>query len=1541
MSQNNIEAIYPLTPMQQGMLFHTIYSSETASTYYEWLDFPLRGDVDAEALKRAWGQVLERHPILRTAFVWQREGEAVQVVKRQVALPFEEHDWRGVEPEEQRRRLEALLDADRARGFELTEAPLMRMALIRMSAGVSHFVWSNHHLLLDGWSKALVLQEVFAAYRAAGASTAAALPPAPRPYRDYIAWLRRQDKEAARRFWQESLAGFNAPAQLPGSGTGAGAQGSYARCEARLGAEQTRALREMARRHRLTPNTIVQGAWALLLMRHAGVNDVAFGAVASGRPASLEGVERMVGLFINTLPVRARARGDERAAEWLKRLQSEQAGAREYEYVGLAEVQGWSEVGRGTPLFESVVVFENYPVDESLTGADDATAPDLGAGFVEKTNYPLTLLVRSDTELSLQLSFDCQRFDESAIERTLRHLLTLIESMTSRPDARLSELELIDADERRQLVEEWNDTRTELPGVCVHELFERRAASAPEAVALISDGGQMSYGELNEKANRLARLLRKRGVGEESRVGLLMERGAAAVVSVLAILKAGGAYVPLDPEYPRERLVFMLEDSDVRLVLTRGGVPEVLGGIGVGVVDLRVAEEELARESGADLECVNDRDSAAYIMYTSGSTGRPKGVLVTHRGVIRLVCNTDYISLSPADCVTQFATLSFDASTFELWGALLNGARLAVIPKEVALSPSDLGAELRRVGASTIFLTTALFNQVAREAPEALRSLRTVLFGGEAVDPRPVREMSRGGGPERLLHVYGPTENTTFSTWEHVREVKADARTVPIGRPIANSLSYVLDREMRLVPTGALGELYVGGEGLARGYVGRAALTAERFVPNPFANEPGTRLYKTGDVVRQRADGGVEFVGRADSQVKVRGYRIEPGEIEAALSSHEAVRRCAVLAREDEPGDRRLVAYVAADGATAGELREYLKTRLPEYMVPAAFVLSESLQLNANGKVDRKALPAPDYAPATSADAYVAPRDAVEEALCEVWAEVLRVERVGVRDNFFELGGDSILSIQVIARAARRGVRVTPRQLFEHQTVEALAAAAGGERVEAEQGVVSGEAPLTPIQQWFFERGFAEQHHFNQAVLLEVEGMSVEVLRDVVKQLVTHHDALRLRFTREADTTWRQHNSPVEPHDLCSLIDLSAVADADLTSEAERACTAVQRSLDLTRGPLLRAALVECGEGRGRRLLLTVHHLAVDGVSWRILLEDFARAYAQASKGEAVDLGPKTTSFKQWAERLTAYARTEAVRNQAAYWRRQSERAASQPARRREGVSDTAGAARVVERYLSAEATRVLLTRASAAWGTQINDLLLTALAFSAAELVGYGEGVAVELEGHGREEVVAGVDLSRTVGWFTTRYPVWLTTESELLGTLRVVSEALRGVPERGIGYGLLRYGGDLSVAETRPGLSFNYLGQFDQVIGGRSEGDSGLLRAARESCGEQVSGSGERPQGVSVVGSVAGGRLSVEWTYSSELYGDAEINEAADRFVESLEELAALAESGAKLPEAAPLKDVPPPEKFPLAKLDAKKLERLSLLLEEDEEEEVAAGV
>jgi amino acid adenylation domain-containing protein len=1030
----NVEDIFPLSPLQQGILFHTLYDPK-GGAYVEQFSYTLEGEVDAVALRAAWEQASERHPILRTAFVWEGLDEPLQVVRKRCALPWEEHDWRAVEPAEQHRQLAALLDADRARGFMLTKAPLVRLTLVRLAADRSLLVTTFDHMLLDGWSVALLTDEVFGAYRSRNSASPAQFTPA-RPYRDYIAWLGQQDKEAARRYWQQSLSGFTSPTQLPCTGTGAGTNGSYARLDTKLGVEQTQTLRETARRHRLTLNTLVQGAWALLLMRHAGVSDVTFGAVVSGRPAALEGVERMIGLFINTLPVRVRADGDEVAAEWLNRLQSEQAGAREYEYAGLAEVHGWSEVGRGTPLFESVMTVHNFHGDsQGSTDGGDAYMRDDELRESQKASYPLVVKFTPGADLGLAIVYDRGRFDDATAERLINQIKTALARFAADPSRRLSEISLSDEAETRQLLEEWNDTaRPDTPRACFQKLFEAQVERDPKAAALVCGDERLNYRELNERANQLAHYLRRLGVGPETLVGISMERSVEMVVGVLGILKAGGAYVPLDPTYPLERLSLMLEDSGVAVLLTQESVFDALPAHWAQVVCIDSEWDAISRESKENISSAATLESLAYVIYTSGSTGVPKGVMVTHRGAGNLLeAQKDSFGVGPGERVLQFASMSFDASVFELSMSLLSGATLYLNGTESLMVGPDLTQFLLAHEITNVTLPPSL---LAMMEGDALPRLQTVITAGEACSAEVVKRWARG---RRFFNAYGPTEATIWST---VSECATGEAKPTIGRPIRNTRAYVLDARMSPVPVGVPGELYIAGTGLARGYLGRPSLTAERFIPDPFSTEAGARLYKTGDVVRWLADGELEFIGRADNQVKVRGFRIELGEIEAALLAHDLMRDCVVLAREDEPGDKRLVAYVVAQAGsepTAAELRAHLKERLPEYMVPSAFVMLEALPLSANGKVDRKALPAPNSSQ-SAADAYVAPRDAVERALCEVWAEVLRVERVGVNDDFFALGGHSLLATQIVSRVKEAtGFDLPLSALFERPTVAALA----------------------------------------------------------------------------------------------------------------------------------------------------------------------------------------------------------------------------------------------------------------------------------------------------------------------------------------------------------------------------------------------------------------------------------------------------------------------------------------------------------------------
>ncbi|HMK71848.1 MAG TPA: amino acid adenylation domain-containing protein, partial [Myxococcaceae bacterium] len=1084
-------------------------------------------------------------------------------------------------------RLEALLGESCQRGFALDQAPLLRLDMVRLDGGGYRLVVAHHHLLLDGWSLSLLLGELRATYLALRGGVEPALRPV-RPYRDHIEWLLRQDPAAAATFWREELAGFREPTRL-GVERAAGDEGppGHAEHQVALSPALSAALTAFAHRHQLTLNTIVQGAWATLLSRYSGQDEVVFGATVSGRPAELDGVEAMVGMFINTLPLRVRVPVAEPLVSWLRGLQAHNAKLRQHEHASLVEVQGASGVPRGVPLFDTIVVFENQPVDASLR---EEGGPLVFRDFriIEHTNYPITVVVKPGPTLGLFLSYDRQRLGEATVERMGRHLRRLLESAVEGPGQRVGELEMPGAEERRELVVGWNATRAGYPRErTVVELFEEQARRAPGARAAVFEGEALTYAELNGRANQLARRLRELGAGPERVVGLCVERSLELVVGVMGVLKAGAAYLPLDPSYPQERLRFMVEDAGVELLVTGAGQASALGFDEGRVV--RLGEEALCGLGREDLPRQAGPEHLAYVIYTSGSTGRPKGVGLEHRGLCNLAAaQAAAFGLGAQSRVLQVASLSFDASVWEVVMALTRGASLHLVKQEVLLSTEELCGAIEREGITTATFPPSLLGTLPAE--RLAGRLGTVVVAGEAFP----RELAVRWAPgRRLFNAYGPSETTVCATIH--RCSGEEASSPPIGRPIANTQVYVLDGRLEPVPVGVAGELYIGGEGVARGYLKRPGLTAERFVPDPFG-EAGGRLYRTGDLARRRADGCVEFLGRLDHQVKVRGFRVELGEIETALGQHARVREAVVVARGDGPGEKQLVAYTVGE-ATAGELRAHLRDRLPEYMVPSAFVALAAMPLSPNGKVDRKALPAPERGRGRE---YQAPRTETEKALAEIWARVLGVERVGLQDNFFELGGDSILSIQVIAQARQRGLRLSPRQLFEHQTVEALAAVAvAGERVEAEQGLVTGRLPLTPIQAWFFEQELAEPHHFNQSVVLEVEaGFRWELLGPAMERLLAHHDALRLRFARR-EGRWEQEIAERDGHEVVERVEVAGLSEGERRRVLEARGEALQGSLSLEQGPLVRVAYFDAGPGERGRLLLVVHHLAVDGVSWR------------------------------------------------------------------------------------------------------------------------------------------------------------------------------------------------------------------------------------------------------------------------------------------------------------------------------------------------------
>ena len=803
--------------------------------------------------------------------------------------------------------------------------------------------------------------------------------------------------------------------------------------ENELSRELTLSVQALARERGWTVNTMVQGLWAVLMAQLTGREDVVFGVTVAGRPAELPGVEQMIGLFINTLPLRVQMRPEEPIEKMLARVQEGQSQMLAVQHVGLSEIQ--EVVGCGE-LLDTIVVFENYPLDRvSLTNQLPKVRITPVEGW-DEVHYPLALIVTLEEQLHFRLDFDSQRLAPELAEAVVPRLVGLLEQVVANPSAPVYRLDLLNGGERRQLLEVFNATSRAIPQASLADLFEEQAARA-HAPAIVFGERSLSYPELDEFANRLAIHLFHHGVSPGSLVALRLDRSPELVIAMLAIAKCGAAYVPLDLTYPRERAEFMLADSGAELLLTSESLQHTAGKFQTRTL----AIDELLRTptAGSKFRLTHNPNQLAYVMYTSGSSGIPKGIAVPQSAVVRLVCNTDYVTLRPGDRMAQCSNTSFDAATFEIWGALLNGATLIIISGETMLSPGNLAVALKEQRVDTLFLTTALFNQIASDDPAAFSGIRDLLFGGEAVDPSWVHQILAGNAPGRLLNVYGPTENTTFSTWECVTNVPKQATTVPIGRAITNTACYVLNSWLEPVPPLAVGELYLGGAGLAQGYWRRPALTAERFVANPYG-PAGARMYRTGDLVRWNAEGKLEFVGRSDQQVKIRGFRIEPGEIEAALRDQPGIEHAAVVAGEDGRGNKQLVAYMSVSNGDAPDeehLRASLRQRLPEFMVPAAFVVLDQLPLTPNGKLDLSALPAPDR----PVHDYHPPSTPEEELLCAIFAELLSLEQVSVDDDFFSLGGHSLMAMRVVGRVrSALGVEISVRDLFAARTVRELGA---------------------------------------------------------------------------------------------------------------------------------------------------------------------------------------------------------------------------------------------------------------------------------------------------------------------------------------------------------------------------------------------------------------------------------------------------------------------------------------------------------------------
>ncbi|MDE1165525.1 MAG: non-ribosomal peptide synthase/polyketide synthase [Pseudomonas sp.] len=1476
----------------------------------------LRGVLDVECFERALQALIHRHESLRTTFPSQ-DGKAWQQVSQQSDVVMQCLDLSKQSPAQCQARIEQLAEQQAHAPFDLEHGPLLRVCLVKSGEREHHLLITLHHIVTEGWAMDIFARELGALYEAFVDERESPLAPLPVQYLDYSAWHRQwlENGEMQRQldYWRGQLGAEQPLLALPSDRPRPAVQshqGELHRFELdeALAAQVNRFNGERG----LTLFMTMTAALAVLLYRYSGQDDLRIGVPLANRirPES----EGLIGAFLNTQVLRIRPNGQMRVSELLAQVRQVAIDGQSHQDVPfdhLVETLQPQRSAGWNPLFQVMCNVQRWEFQQQRQLAGGLQV-DYLVNDAKATKFDLNLEVTDfDAQLRCCLTYSTDLFDAERIAAMAEHWQQLLRAMLADPEACLSELPLLSLAERQALIEAGRGQAAPAQPQTVHALFQRQAQATPQGRAVTCAGQSLTYAQLNAQANRLAHRMIEMGVGPEVRVGLALRRSVDMVVGLLAVLKAGGAYVPLDPEYPHERLRYMIQDSGVSVLLghqalfAQGTVPA-----GVQAWSLEQDAAALVNYPDSDPAARSQAQHLAYMIYTSGSTGLPKGVTVAH-GPLAMHCQAvgELFGTTPADCELHFYSINFDAASERLLVPLLFGAQV-VLREQGQWDAEAICGLIREQRINVLGFTPSYGGQLAQwlRSHDQQLPVRLCITGGEALTPEHLHALDAAFTPHTVFNAYGPTETVVMPLACAVPHTLArDALNVPIGAVVGARQLYVLDADLAQLPAGAVGELYIGGYGLARGYHGRAGLSAERFVADPFGHDGG-RLYRTGDLVRQNADGLFEYLGRIDHQVKVRGFRIELGEIEARLLAHQQVREAVVVAL-DGPSGKQLVAYLLAENQLPeSTLREQLKAHLhaglPEHMVPAHLVVLEQFPLTANGKLDRRALPAPE--PGALQEAYQAPTNPIEQGLADVWQGVLGVAQVGIDDNFFALGGDSILSIQVVSRARQAGIHFSAKDLFQHQSVRTLAAAAQlTERHSIDQGPVTGASALTPIQHWFFEQDLPAPQHWNQSLLLGAEqALQADLLEQALQALVAHHDALRLSFDQGA------RYLPVGASQTLLWV-RSANTEAERLALFEQA----QQSLDLTHGPLLRAVLVP---GTPDRLLLVIHHLAVDGVSWRVLLEDLHSLYRQLEQGQPTTLPAKTSAVRDWAERLQAYAGSESLREELGWWQAQLHGAQGDLPCDFSAAPNLERDARSISLSLGAEATRQLLQQAPQAYRARVEDLLLTALAHTLCAWTGQASAL-VQLEGHGREELFDDLDLSRSVGWFTSAYPLHLTPAEHLADSLKAIKEQLRGVPHKGLGHGVLSYLADdghraAMAALPQARITFNYLGQFDQ---GFAQG--AWLRPLAEQGGAQHAADAALPNWLSVDGQVYGGELTLRWTFSAKRFKAATIERLAQDYQATLQ---ALIEHCLQ-----PASGGITPSDFPLARLEQAQLDALPL--------------
>lgn len=1472
-------AFIPLSFSQERLWFVDRFSG--SQPYHLPFLLKLSGKVNVPALQYALQEIANRHEVLRTV-IREEQGKGYQLVLPQNGLELEFVDSAAFDSE---MALQAFINEAIRTPFILETDHAIRATLIRRSREEHLLLIVMHHIGSDGWSVPLMAKELAVFYSAGTQHQTPVLPELPIQYADYAIWQRQHIREELLStqldYWKEKLYGVE-PLQLPADFVRPTVQSNRGAVQHyHLSKNTCDALEAFSAKQGVTLFTTMLAVFKVLLHRHSNQHDICVGIPVAGRMRPE--LESLIGFFVNTLAVRSDFTGNPLFTDLLQQVKETTLAAYMHQEVPFEMVVDQLTIQRDmsrNPVFQVAFGLNNVPAAASSLLLDQLLAEEV---MLEKEHSKFDIsfeLFVTDDGLQLSVEYCTDLFTGNTIARMAGHYKNLLQAVVEQGDKRVLEIPMLSAEETQQQLISFNDTKAPYPlEQTVTGLLNVQVRRHPAAVAIVSGGQEISYGELDFRSGQLANYLLQQGIGKGSLVAVCMARSAELIISITAILKAGAAYVPIDPAYPHQRIAFILLDTSAAMLIADDAF---INGETVTTPVLHIRGDW--QQCVAPLPAVVNHvaivpGDLAYVIYTSGSTGEPKGVMVEHRSLLNLCYwHAVAFNVTAASRATLYAGIGFDAAVWEIWPYLLNGAGLYPVAEALKLDIDSLLHFFHHNGITHTFLPTAICEQLADHITAPDETLPLILTGGD--------HLKKASPHLQIINNYGPTESTVVATSIALKELGENG-PLSIGRPISNTRIYILNDALQLMPAGATGEIFVGGDSLARGYLNQEELTAARFIASPFAEN--ARLYRTGDLGRWLPDGTIEFMGRKDHQVKIRGYRVELGEIESVLQQNGQVSQAVVMAREDHAGHKQLVAYVVPHGALDKDaVTDYLKGKLPAYMVPALLVPMDTMPLTPNGKIDRKALPVPD-ATALSGSVYASPGNELEWQLANTWQELLGIEWIGIHDNFFELGGDSIISIQLVSRLKRLGYAVHTKDVFNNQTIARLAALLTERQTVApafvgEQGYLTGTSGQLPIQQWYFETQPAAISHFNQSILLNIsKEVTAEIMEKVVTQLVAHHDSLRFSYNRYSDDWIQEYGSSADA--ILVVEDLQHISEEDLPARITALEEAHQQSLDITAGRVMRVVLLKTAAAQPyNRLLTIIHHLAVDGVSWRILLEDTELLITAAIDNTVADLGQKTGSYRQWYQSLEQYAASSRLLSQQPYWEKITQEYAVLPVDVPFHNIVTVKDIRRVITSLDATLTHQLLQDVSKIYRTDINDILLGALARLLADWSGDPK-VVIGLEGHGREDVGTTADISRTVGWFTNLYPVLLDVSSSIneKDLIRNVKEQLRSIPDKGMGYGVLKY---ICKTEKLRGndpwdIVFNYLGQLDNLVS-RSRWFNGMDEADTSSANvSPLNSVGEK---IAVTAMVEGGQLVLVWNYSSKHYQADSIGQLAGRYLEIL---------------------------------------------------------